>query len=322
MMVPAHFIKFSKAYALILLACIAVVSSLLRIGWIYPDSNRYLLLVSFFRGEILGTDLVSPFCYRPLLPLIAAVIPITPEITFAIFNIIFLIGLSWVILYITMEFNYSLFISFITSAVCTASWVVAYYGAAVLVDTGAMLFLGIGLLLTLREAPKEQISLVLVIGVLFKEIALIGGIAHFLYSKRREIMVPLLPIATYLILRFTIPSGNSEFTWLFHLGNFTEIINETIRTLVLTLGLFSFLIMIGMIWRRENLETYGKFQRWVLFVGLPSLGIFLLGLFFASFDARFVWPLYFAMIPIAAAGIAQIDKFLKISKHLNSTAET
>ena len=221
-----------------------------------------------------------------------------------------------------MEFNFSLFTSFITSAICTASWVVAYYGAVVLVDTGAMLFLGIGLLLTLKEAPGKQIALILIIGVLFKEIALIGVVFHTLYAKKKDVTVILLPIATYGILRLVTPTGNPDFSWLFHLENLTEGFDVTVRTLILTLGAFSFLIMIGMIWRRENSDIYRGFLRWVMFVGLPSVGIFCLGLFFASFDARFVWPLYFVMVPLAAAGVEQIDKYLGISKYMTKTPNT
>ena len=193
---------------LFLIAFVVVVMSIPRFGYVYPDSSYYLDMVDFFSGTLSGSELTAPFSYRPILPLIAAFLPIAPELTFTVINIIFLILTAWVIFYSAMKRIPSSLIAFVTSLVFTVSLLYVFYGAVVLVDPGAAFFLALSYYYMTQEGQGKKIALFLTLGVLFKELALVGALTYFLYMRFREWWFMIPPLGTYAILRLITPSGN------------------------------------------------------------------------------------------------------------------
>jgi len=300
--------------ALIILSFATIIAGLVRFGWIYPDSTNYLLLVEFFRGNLSGTELVAPFCYRPLLPFIAAILPVAPEISFPFINLFLEIVLAWVLFYIAREFGFSVLSSMASSGVCSFSLAVAWYGTAVLVDAGAILFLALGMLLMLRDESGYKISILLSIGVLFKEVAIIGVLAYLFYRKTRDLLSMVLPILTYLVIKYITPSANPGFTWQFHLLNFTTYLVHTLQVLLIGLAPFVLVCIPALARKAKEPSKYTREFKWMFIMGIPALGIFGLGLFWAFFDGRFIWPLYIALVPMMAAGSSEILRLLKIEK--------
>ena len=128
---------------LVLIACVVVVISIPRFGYIYPDSSYYLDMVAFFSGTLAGSELTAPFCYRPMMPLLAALLPLEANTSFAIINLIFLILLGWVIFYTSLKRNPNPSIAFLTTLVFIVSLLYLFYGAVVLVDPGAVFLLSV-----------------------------------------------------------------------------------------------------------------------------------------------------------------------------------
>jgi len=308
----AFFVKSWKWLAL--LAIVSFLTALFRFGWIYPDSESYILLVSFFRGEIPITETVSPFSYRPLLPLFAAILPFPPEMVFSVMNTVFIIILSWTFFLLSTEFGYSKPASFAASGICSFSWVVAYYGAAVLVDAGAVLCLSVALLLIYRDSSDHSIAIVLLLGTLFKEIVLVGVLASILWQKKLKPLTLVLPVSAYIIIRYIFSEGQVGYIWYFHLESFTTYLIPTIKTLGLTLGPFAVIFVVALLMRKKSVGDFDKSIKWLVLIGIPCGLVLFMGLFMAHFDSRFVWPLYVPLVPITAYGfdclIVRLKSFL------------
>jgi hypothetical protein len=300
--------------ALVILALTTIVASYIRFGHMYPDSSYYLLLVEFFRGTLSGTELIAPYCYRPLLPLIAAILPFTPELTFSLINMIMGIFLAWTLFFLAREFGFSNLSSLASSGICSFSLAVAYFGAAVLVDVGAVLFLALSMLLMIREVNGYKIAILLTIGILFKEIAIIGVLAYLFYRKTRDLTAMIIPIITFALIRLVMPSANPEFIWQFQLYNFTLYLTHTLLSLLFGFVPFVLLCIAALIRKIREPSKYSREFKWMFIMGIPASAIFGMGLFMAFFDARFIWPLYIALVPMMAAGSSEILRFLKIEK--------
>ena len=301
--------KYTLIY-LVVIVLIVILVSFPRFGYEYPDSRYYFDVVSFFQGSLSGNNLTAPFCYRPLLPLISSIFPFESRYVFAAINLCFMIFISWMLFFIAKNFGSSDFISFLTASLFSVSLVVLFYGAVALVDPGAIFFLSVVYYLMIKNNNGIQIALFLTIGVLFKEVALVGVFAFLLYNKLRGWQWTIFPIATYALLRFVMPSGNPGFIWMFHLGNFVDVGSATLRTFLLGLGPYILFLLFGIFFFKS--ETNVNLNRWLLSLGVPSLCYIFIGLFFAHFDVRFIWPVYFAMLPFISNGIEFIlDKLMR-----------
>ena len=102
-------------FLLIIIAFAVIAMSVVRFAFVYPDSSYYLDFVAFLSGSLSGSELTAPFCYRPMLPLIAAILPFPAELTFAIVNLFFLILIGWVIFYTSLKRNQSPYIALVTT---------------------------------------------------------------------------------------------------------------------------------------------------------------------------------------------------------------
>lgn len=305
-----------ETVALTLLAVITALACLVRFSFQYPDSQYYMEMVGFFRGEVSASELNAPFAYRPLLPFIAAILPFAPQITISFLNLCFIVLLSWVYFLIAKEYEVSILIAFLTSAIYSVSWVVMYYGAVVLVDPGAILCLSLAFLMMIRNKERWKIGLVLLIGVFIKEIALIG-IASYLLLQRDFSPAVLVPAPLgYAVVRFITPVSNPGFLWHFHFRAFTDLFSSTMKTLLVALVPYLVLIAIGLLYERKNNNQSKGSQQYLISTAVPAVVFLGVGLFFAHFDARFVWPLYPSLVPTTVYAVDSIAKLLK--KHLTS----
>jgi hypothetical protein len=305
---------------LILIACATVGMSFVRFAYPYPDSSYYLDLVAFISGTLSGSELTAPFCYRPMLPLIAAVLPIPAEVTFATVNLFFLILIGWVIFYSALKRNPSPYIAFVTSLAFVVSLMYLFYGAVVLVDPGAVFFLALSYYYLTEEGSSKKIALFLTLGVVFKEIALVGALSYLLYTRFKEWYLMIPPIGIYALLRFITPSGNPGYVWTFHLEAFTLNLSGTLRTFAYGMGPFLILLLFALLYYRRN-PTEHSDNKWLIATGLSALAYLVLGLFFAHFDVRFLWPVYLMIIPLCTDGVSEVFRFLRLPTGSVSTTE-
>ena len=297
---------------LTLLACVVILMSVPRFGYVYPDSSHYLDMADFFSGILSGSELIAPFCYRPMLPLIAAFLPVAAELSFAIINIIFLVLTAWVIFYSSLKRNPSPLVAFLTTLVFTVSLLFVFYGAVVLVDPGAAFFLALAYYYMTEDGQGKKIALLLTLGVLFKELALVGVLTYLLYGRFKEWWLMIPPLGTYVVLRLITPSGNPGYFWAFHLENFTFNLAATLRTFLFGITPFLILLVFAFLYiRRSNAED-SETRTWLLAAGLPALAYLFLGLFFAHFDVRFFWPTYLLLIPLCTDGVAEFFRMIRL----------
>ncbi|MFX1263991.1 MAG: hypothetical protein ACFFH0_01315 [Promethearchaeota archaeon] len=294
---------------LAVVALVDIVVSVPRFGYVYPDSLYYFDSVDFFRGILAGTELTAPFCYRPALPALAAILPIDPVLTFSIVNLAFVILLSWVILLLAMEFGLSDFSAFLASLVCSASLANLFYGSVVLVDPGALFFLALAYHQMMKNGDDKLIAVLFALGVLYKEVALVGVLAFLIHRRLRGWYWMILPIAVYGALRLLIPSGNPGFLWTFHLDNLTSVAPATVRTFAFGLGPHVLLFLIGLLMGKGEFQS--KARKWLVSLGIPGIGYMILGLFFAHFDVRFLWPLQLSMVPLIGIGATAVIELLR-----------
>lgn len=306
---------------LILIACAVVTMSLIRFAFVYPDSLFYLDLVAFFSGILSGSELTAPFCYRPMLPLIVAVLPFPAELTFATINLIFLILIGWVIFFSSLKRNPSSLIALVTTLAFVVSLLYLFYGAVVLVDPGSVFFLALAYYFMTEEGSSKKIALFLTLGVFFKEIALVGVITYLLYSRFKEWWLMIPPLVTYVILRVITPSGNPDYIWSFHLQNITVNLSGTLKTVLFGFAPFLILLLLAYLHKRRAPKGTGEDSKWLIATGLPALAYLVLGLFFAYFDVRFLWPTYLMLIPLCTDGVTELFRFLRLPVSSVSTAE-
>ncbi|MHA2143920.1 MAG: hypothetical protein ACXAB0_00605 [Candidatus Thorarchaeota archaeon] len=296
---------------LILLAFVTMMMSVPRFGFTYPDSAYYLDMVEFFSGTLSGSELVSPFSYRPMLPLIVAFLPIAPELSFSIINLVFMILIAWVIFFSSLKRNPDPLVSFITASAFIVSLLYLFYGAVVLVDPGAVFFLALAYFYIPQGNRGVKIAIFLTLGVLFKEVALVGVLTFLLYRRMKEWWLMIPPLGVYGILRFIMPSGNSGFMWAFHLDNIVLFLEGTMKTFLFGLAPFLLLVILAIFHRRRSDNTDGDINKWLMAAGIPAITYLFLGLFFAHFDVRFLWPTYLLLIPLCTEGVSELFSFLR-----------
>ncbi|MHA2114955.1 MAG: hypothetical protein ACXABM_05615, partial [Candidatus Thorarchaeota archaeon] len=304
---------------LILLACVVIMMSIPRFGYIYPDSSYYLDMVEFFSGNIPGSELAAPFGYRPMLPLIVAFLPLATEISFAMINLIFLLLISWIIFFSSLKRDSSPLVAFLTTMVFIVSLVYLFYGAVVLVDPGAVLFLSLAYYYMMDQGQGKKISIFLTLGVLFKELALVGVLTYLLYWKLKEWWLMIPPIGTYVILRIIMPSGNPDFIWTFHLSNIVTFGEQTLKTFLFGMAPFLILLILAYFHKRRNTMDKNDTSKWLIAGGIPALAYLILGLFFAHFDVRFFWPFYLVLIPLCTDGVSEFFRFIRFPLNVEST---
>ncbi|MFW9805149.1 MAG: hypothetical protein ACFFFK_00305 [Candidatus Thorarchaeota archaeon] len=307
-------------FILILIACAVVAMSIPRFAYVYPDSSYYLDLVSFLSGTLSGSELTAPFCYRPLLPLIASVLPFPEELTFAVVNLIFLVLIGWIIFYMALKRNPSPLIALVTTLAFVVSLMYIFYGAVVLVDPGAVFFLILAYYYMTEDGASKRIALFLTLGVFFKEVALIGVLSYLLYARFKEWWLMIPPAGVYAILRLVTPSGNPGYVWTFHLQNLTTNLFGTMKTFAYGMGPFLILLLFAYLLHRRTLIENGD-GKWLISTGLPALAYLVLGLFFAHFDVRFLWPTYLMIVPLCADGVSEVFRFLRLPTGSVTTTE-
>ncbi len=285
---------------ILLLAIVTLAVTLFRFAHMYPDSEKYLQHVDYFLG-IASSPPPSPFSYRFALPLLVAGLASiggNPLFIFSVLSMILSTGTT-IVLYLIIELHAKdSFDAFLGALVGAVSLPVAFYGGTALVDPGAMLVIGLLIYFSEKQEHKELLYVLLPLGVCFKEIVLFTGI--YLLVKWKLHALPPLIIAgsVHLAVRF-VYSGDVGHIWMPSLFNVLENTLFMLFMLVGGLGIpgliFLFRLYKGTIRRDSPVFTL------FLFGVISFIPLFLLGMFFAYFDARFIWPFYFPLLAICFA---------------------
>ncbi|MFX1601856.1 MAG: hypothetical protein ACFFCK_00105 [Promethearchaeota archaeon] len=306
------------AIALIVLAC---VTSMVRFGHVYPDSYAYLSYIDYFDGIGSLEDVSTPFALRPVMPVVVSLLNgvLDSFLILSTLNLGFVCLISLGMFRYVKNYHLDERSAFLAAAICTVSFPVAYYGAVPLVDALAVLIMLLVVIGQIEGKSDWFAMTLLLFGVIVKEVVLFIGLYYVLREiddsrlesdlktaflvgvKKLWIVVPASTL--HLALRFLIFGGLAN-SLHFHLGIF----ESSLRLIQVAGGIgITFVLPMTILlitFRREKCQSWGTAKRDALLGFVSLLPLALLGLFFAYFDARFIWPLYLPLIPTVGCSIS------------------
>lgn len=273
------------------------------------DSDQYELFVSVLRNEAPRQELEAPFCYRPLVPLIAAGLPFRPDTSLNTVNIVLLLA-SLLLLHRIMAL---LMIPsgqrLLGGAMFAFSFPLFYYGTISCVDPGALLIITIGLYAILRDRPLA-LFLIITFGVLVKETSVLlipVYMTRMLMQKRkwhRVIGYGILCSAAVVAVSWLARSAFEEPGYLW-LPSSQRLMRNITRagswlSFLLSFGLPGGLCLFAVLkYKPWRIPGEGS-TFWPLAVGVAgALGLTIFAWFTAYADGRFIWLSYPFAIPLA-----------------------
>jgi hypothetical protein len=274
------------------------------------DAIYYMNYVDYFRGERDIEDVDLPFRYRPLVPLIASVLPIESPMT--ALNIVNLIALyiTILLLFLLLEhlgfgFRYCVIGCFLYAV----SFPVFYMSTTGYLEACAMCLMTIGTYFIFR-GRWSMVALTVFAGAFLKEVVvllipvamirLIGSGA----SRTKAVTRTLLVVAVFVMPMVVIKSIFSGSPGLYWVPSFQTLLENLRVRAMLSLSL-SFGIP-GVI----SLVFIARYRRMVTLVRRQSAWPLMAGMFFTALlvvysmltaytDGRFVWPMTIYTIPLA-----------------------
>lgn len=296
-------------------------------------------ITSIFKGEI-----ISPFCYRPLMPFLAGLLPFDLQTNFAIISFIS-IYLTGVMLYLTLKIHFNKTMSFIGLVMfCYLSYLgikcpywdcffhMDFYNVY-LVDPLAFFFMT-SCFYCILTSRKKLYCLSLFLGVLTKEIVLFTIPVFLIYiiyeenkSENRKDMfqklfnnlIYLIPTLIFFILFRLIVKEIDLYHSLVELVGFTGLritqFNEGYDLFYYSFGIWGILIIFFFFNKKETIIN------WLKLYGIFMILIYL-QIFIALSVARLIYSAFYPMIFLSVSGLNRISElaikkirsFLKVKK--------
>lgn len=283
------------------------------------DIEQYEKYVKYFRGDKnLADELEGPFSYRPLVPLLASLLPLEPLTSINLVNMFFLtLGLIYLIkLQLKLGFNEKEII--ITGLVFTISFPLFYYTTSGYIDAS---LIGIMLLSNyyLMTNRYSLFILLFTLGIFIKETIVIllpvSTVYYLMKEKTRIKFVKIsIPIILYLIIVGVIRNLAPQkeiYIWKpsYDILYYNLLRIKTYITFILTLGvpgLLSFYIVIT-----EKRKNIPKEIFYPLLTGIAfSILLWIYSLFAAYSDGRQLWTSYVFAVPLTSYLFASWSKHL------------
>ncbi|MBL1211749.1 MAG: hypothetical protein HND52_00205 [Ignavibacteriae bacterium] len=280
------------------------------------DSEKYVAITNYFRGEVDAKELLPPFSYRPLVPYIASLLPFKAMTAINLINLAVLI----IAIFILYKLLHLLGIDFSSSIIACGLFVVSfptfYYATIGFLDPSLIFLLIIGTYLIFKN---KLISLLIVIsfGVFVKETIIILPMilaAYLFFNKRlfkKDGLILLLSIIIFTIgffvTRLIIPA-NPEVGWMPSIEQLLFNITRprTFISFILSFGAPGFLSLFifkykNSIWLNEKFALTATLITGVII----SIALFGFAMLSAYADGRFVWTSYPFTVPLAAMVISE-----------------
>ena len=321
--------KFKDLVCIAFLCLATLFLSLLWFPRTTADSGKYLILVEIFKGNLPYSVAISPFCYRPLMPFIVSLFPTNPLLTWATISVILNVAIVPVMYSLVREFNIGTAGAFTGTGFATVSYMSISVGGWVVTDIAAMFFLGLVFLGIIRDTNKLTIISLLVIGTLFKELVIFGAVVWFIYSALRRDKISIifstiggiLSVSVYLYVRVIWTQiGIQSYLWEW-MGwfNFVRRPVAVFESFWLSLMFFIPAIILALIiGYKTKVPQFKETLIWLVACSV-LIGYMCMGLFMACFGMRFIWPLYFGMVPLVGIfGDWFLPKFYKRISYLSS----
>jgi len=303
-------------YAAAVVAVTTAVLALPRFGHITPDSTYYASLAGYFRGEVARTDLHTPFAFRWALPWLAARVPaVNPATAIAGCSLVSTISAYLIIGRILSILGARGKAWWLGMAVLVISFPTVNYGAAVLTDSTGFLVL-CAAAWALLEKRFLLLGIALALGVWVRESTLVMLPALWLFlllerDARGMIKAAGITVATLLAVAAArwwfadLPAYFWTPSWERFIGNMTRPISWA--TVWLTLAPAGAFALKGIYhWKGIPHRT----RHYLVALGLPCLALAGYGAVAAFMSGRFCWPLYLALVPLAALGRSHVSTYI------------
>jgi hypothetical protein len=281
------------------------------------DVEGYVRLTRYFRAEAPADSMISPFCFRPLVPLLAALLPLRPLTAIDLINLLALAAALLVVLRACSWAGLPPGAAWVGGVLFAVSFPTFYYATIGFVDPVAVLAAAILLLLTLKRAGTGWLIVAAIAAVLVKEsnaaFAALPLAGAWLRGRRSgselaAAAAPLvLSIGAVVATRGLLPFPDPGYAWTPSAAALRDNLlrPRTYASACLTAGVPA-LLAIGAIARGRWKEVLGGAERSILLAG-ASIALALYGYSFtaAYTDGRILWVGYPFVVPIAATWFAE-----------------
>lgn len=281
------------------------------------DVFQYEKYVEFFRGnKIVANKLEGPFSYRPLVPLLASVLPFKPNTSINLINLIFLtVGVIYLLKLLKL-FGFTENLSIIGALMFILSFPLFYYATSGYID-GSLI--GILTVSTYYLFADKYFLFIItfVLGIPVKETIIIllpVYLVQFSFKdkSRIKLLKVVLPIVLYLVVIVLIRKfapHKESYVWKpsidILLYNLIRV--KTYLSFILTFGIPGFLAAYLIV--TKKLQMIKKEISYPLLTGfLFSFLLWLYSLFAAYSDGRQLWTSYVFSIPLALFVIQHREK--------------
>lgn len=270
-----------------------------------PDAIEYADYVNFFRGNVELSEVRAPFIYRPIVPAIASILPISGAQSAISVICILCMCLTVPVLFMIFDsLNINSKKSILGVLLFALSFPVFFCGPIGTIDAVSIFFIALLSLSILKK--KWALSAALVFfSILVKETVAVSlfAAAGMLLSDRARGKLPIIALLfgasaiAFIGIRLIIPAGGLSL-WNPSIGKFVGNIRfRAIAGLALTLGLPAVLYLFYLL-KTNKKSLFSRSERWFFSGGIiGSIILIAVSFFTAHVDARFAWPAVIFMIP-------------------------
>jgi hypothetical protein len=272
------------------------------------DAAQYIGLVFHFRGEAPRTTLLAPFIYRPLVPMLAALLPFEPHTAINLINSLALVAALWFLYLIMAQLGIHPLLRLVGCELFIFSLPVLYFAVNGYVDAVLIGLLTVGFycILTNRYGLAGAIIL---LGCLAKETVIIlfpVWLLHAWLNNRRQIYLIVLIVFLTAGVQVAIRIVNTGYpvfvswapSWVGLKSNLVWR-DMHLANCLFVFGPAGFLALVFLFKRQARLTPH-------LAGLLAAIALTVYAATAAALDGRFSWTTYPFSIPLAMLAIERI----------------
>ncbi|MFA6472649.1 MAG: hypothetical protein WCU00_11480, partial [Candidatus Latescibacterota bacterium] len=329
---------------LAMLSCVLILMALPRFNWNdvgaiksltggthASNSDQYIDMTLYFRGEKPADGIHSPYAYRPLVPLLASKLPFEAMTAINLINLAAIVAAMISLYCILAWLKFGFRLRVIGCGMFVVSFPTFYYTTIGFIDPVAVFIMAIGLyLIFLRK--WVWLAVAVFFGTLVKEtsIVLVLALAIYLFFDRRlftkeGLALPLifLAFAAGLYISRTLIPVSPGYVWI---PSFDNLMSNLLRprsslSFLLSFGVPGIVSVFIFHYRKTGWFHERLAETLCLIAGVAIAIILHIYSMIAAFaDGRIIWLSYPFLIPLAVIVFDEMGKQRKQEDRGNYTA--
>ncbi len=267
------------------------------------DAYQYILITEYFRGKSTIDLIQKPYSDRPLVPIIASILPFDPMTSINILNFLFMLASLYFIYKTISLLGFSEYLLLIGCLLFIFSFPTFYYGVIGNIDPAVIFLLSLGLFLLLLNKWHFLVSIFL-LGPFIKEsvVILIPVCFYYTWVKRNISKIPLYWCVAYSIVFITFYFVSKNIIQLpddsFWFPSVKVVVSNLLRprtflSFFLSFGIPGLLSVIAIYQLLKNDSSDSLKKYMPMIVGLVcSILLSIYAVLSAYSDGRFIWLSY------------------------------